>query len=935
MLVNLAEVITLDFETYWAHDFSLSSKTLNPSEYIRSPQFLAHCCAIKIGKGKTRVVPGAKLKEAFAKIDWANTDVVAHNMAFDGAILAWHYGIKPRFYFDTLSMARGLHGDVSRASLDTIAKYYGIGAKSTTYLAPTKGLRELTPEIYSGLAEGCAIDTDLCYEIFCKQIEVYPEDELALIDLTMRMFIDPVLHVDIPRAEQALEYEKQARLRAMALSLVDEKTLNSSPKFAQALRDAGCEPPMKWSVKQNCMAHAFAQSDPEFIELQDHENIRVVRLAQGRLAAKSTIVETRAYRLIQAGRGGQKLPVMLNYFGAKTGRWCMPGDAEVLTPAGWVRMDEYAGQVIAQWNPETKTTDWCASGTMNTFPLNSSVITVAARHCRGFFTPEHTFARQTTNGAFKSEPAKEIFGKNIRVITPTKIAGGDDIPDELVRLIVATEADGCFRDGGHLVFAFRKARKIQRLAEILAKNKMPYSIHKSDTHPETKFYISRAQIPTAVLTSKEHDVEFIMSLSLRNREAYIDELSYWDGSIKSNTTHYCTTKLAAAELVSAVAASVGLLTNIHVGKRETPQNDKYTVTIREHEWVGVPSYSWGTQHFKGQVYCPTTDTGFFVVRSQGTVFVTGNSGGNKLNLQNLNRQEYDDTGTPVPMTGELRKSIIAPKDHVILVCDSAQIEARTLAWLAEQEDLVEAFRNGEDVYKKAACDIYGVPVEEITKDMRFVGKVATLGLGYAMGAPKFQTTLALGMMGPPVKLSAELCKKTVNTYRRVNHMIPALWKEADRVLAKMAAGKEGDWGVLSFDETSVWLPNGMGLHYPGLKAIWDPAKDRVSGYTYMANGKPKKIYGGLLVENIVQALARIIVSSQMLLTQEYFKTLKLRKSEVARIASMSHDEIISVVPARLADKAKQKQIDIMRIAPDWAEGLPLNAEAGYAFNYSK
>lgn len=632
MRVNLNQIVTIDYETYWAHDFSLKSKTLNTSEYIRSPRFLAHCCSVKVGDKKTKVFPGAKLKEEFAKIDWVNTDLVCHNAAFDGAILAWHYGSKPRRYFDTLSMSRGLHGDMSRASLDTIAKYYGIGAKSLTYLTPTKGLRVLPPEIYKGLAKGCAIDTDLTWEIFKKQIEVYPDDEIALIDMTMRMFIDPALHVDIPRAEIALKYEQQARLRAMALSMVDEKTLNSSPKFAEALREAGCEPPMKWSVKQNCMAYAFAQSDPDFIELQDHENIRVVRLAQGRLAAKSTIVETRAYRLIQAGQNGQPLPVMLNYFGAKTGRW---------------------------------------------------------------------------------------------------------------------------------------------------------------------------------------------------------------------------------------------------------------------------------------------------------------SGGNKLNLQNLNRQEYDETGKPVPMTGELRKSIIAPKDHVIMVCDSAQIEARTLAWLAGQEDLVEAFRNGEDVYKKAASLIYGIPVEEVTKEQRFVGKVCVLGLGYGMGAAKFQTTLALGMMGPPVHLSAELCKKTVNTYRRVNSAIPALWKEAERVLAKMAAGKEGDWGILSYDAMSIWLPNGMGLHYPSLKVLWDSEKNRASGYEYMSNGKPKKIYGGLLVENVVQALARIVVSSQMLLTQDYFRSLKLKKGEIARIASMSHDEIISVVPARLAEKIKQKQIEIMRIAPDWAEGLPLNAEAGYAVNYSK
>lgn len=633
MKINLKQVVTIDFETYWAADFSLASKTLNTSEYIRDEQFLTHCCAIKIGEGKTRVIPGKDLVKEFAKIDWENVDLLAHNTAFDGAILAWRYGHTPRRYLDTLSMTRGLHAEMTRASLDTIAKYYGIGAKSATYLAPTKGLRVLTKEIYDGLAEGCAIDNDLCFEVFKKQVEVFPADELRLIDMTMRMFVEPALEVDVPRAEIALTHEMNARLRALALSRVDEKTLNSSPKFAQALRDAGCEPPMKFSAKQQCMAYAFAKNDPDFIELLEHEDIRVVRLVQGRLAAKSTIVETRAYRLIKAGKDGQKLPVMLNYFGAKTGRW---------------------------------------------------------------------------------------------------------------------------------------------------------------------------------------------------------------------------------------------------------------------------------------------------------------SGGNKLNLQNLNRQEYDDDGEPVPMTGELRKSIVAPKDHVVMVCDSAQIEARTLAWLAGQEDLVEAFRKDEDVYSQFAATIYTMPInKKDNPNERFVGKVGILGLGYGMGAPKFRTTLALGAMGPPVHLPISFCKTAVNAYRKTNNMIPALWKEAEGVLRDMAAGKEGEWGILSYDAQSIWLPNGMGLHYPDLRAIWDSEKNRVFGYEYLANGHYKKIYGGLLVENVVQALARIIVSTQMLATQDYFGTLKLKKDEVARIASMSHDEIISVVPARLAETALKKQVAIMRVAPDWAEGLPLNAEGGYAVNYSK
>ena len=91
------------------------------------------------------------------------------------------------------------------------------------------------------------------------------------------------------------------------------------------------------------------------------------------------------------------------------------------------------------------------------------------------------------------------------------------------------------------------------------------------------------------------------------------------------------------------------------------------------------------------------------------------------NLQNLKRG------------GELRRSILAPKGHVVVVADSAQIEARVLAWLSQQMDIVNAFATKQDVYKLMASAIYGVPVEDITKDQRFIGKICVLGLGYGMG----------------------------------------------------------------------------------------------------------------------------------------------------------------------------------------------------------
>ena len=132
--------------------------------------------------------------------------------------------------------------------------------------------------------------------------------------------------------------------------------------------------------------------------------------------------------------------------------------------------------------------------------------------------------------------------------------------------------------------------------------------------------------------------------------------------------------------------------------------------------------------------------------------MTGNtgrwSGGNKMNFQNLPTSTKD-----FPMAGELRKAILAPPGHVLIAPDSSQIEARTVAWVSGHEELLVRFRNKEDVYKWMAGLIYGIDPADVDDARRFIGKIAVLGLGYGMGAKRFQTTLSLGVMGPPVQMS--------------------------------------------------------------------------------------------------------------------------------------------------------------------------------------
>ena len=632
MKVNFNEIVTIDFETYYDSKYSLRAKVYNTSAYIMDPQFQIHCCAIKIGTKKSKCYWGEEAIKALKAIDWSKHDLLAHNNFFDGFIASMRLGIKPRRRYCTVQMTRGLHSDMSKASLDAICKFYGIEGKISG-LEDVKGLRteQIPAEKKKALMEYCNNDNEKCFEVFKKQIAVYPESEIKLIDITLAMFCDPVFVLDTQRAEASLNYEMNKRLKFVAMSGHDEKTLTSTPKFVAALEALGVDAPKKVSKYNGEVTYALSETDPEFVELQEHEDPRVVRLVQGRLAAKSTMMETRAWRMLQAQQSCGALPVMLNYYGAKTGRW---------------------------------------------------------------------------------------------------------------------------------------------------------------------------------------------------------------------------------------------------------------------------------------------------------------SGGNKMNFQNLPTSTKD-----YPMAGELRKSILAPPGHMIIAPDSSQIEARVVGWVSGHEDLLDRFRNKEDVYKWMASLIYNKTAAEVNDEERFIGKIAVLGLGYSMGAKRFQTTLALGVMGPPKNLSITECTRIVKMYRKINKPIVDFWAKCEEVLLDMANGRPGSFGpggILEYEGTSIWLPNGMGLHYPGLRALWDADRGRIAGFKYKANGVDKHIYGGLLCENIVQALAGVVIREEMVEVQALYDKQKPRKNEVYRIATMTHDEIVSVIPEKAAPKMLEANLKIMRTPPKWGPDLPINAAAdgGYAVNYS-
>ena len=680
--IDWMRLVTIDFETYYDTEYTLSK--MSTSEYVRDPRFKAQMMGIKVGNGKTRIVPARNIAKELAKINWATHSLCCHNTAFDGFIIHHHYGIHPVYYYDTLSMARGLHSNDIGAGLDEVSIYYGGVGKVEGVLVQTKGVIDWDKALYDKTGVYCTNDVDETHRIFKLMVVKMPPDELDLINLTCRMFCDPVLRVDIPRVEVELKRELDHREKLMTSivnlddynikdilktkkerelppkerdELMVKKIIGSSERFADLIRDEGIEPPAKISPAwmkldsdmretpenlQKKYAYSFAKDDLAFInlpemvdeigyDLNDPAQVaemvakqqRLQDLVDVRIAVKSTSNVTRAERFLTAGANGMPLPIGYAYYRAHTGR----------------------------------------------------------------------------------------FGGN-----------------------------------------------------------------------------------------------------------------------------------------------------------------------------------------------------------------------NKMNFQNLKRG------------GELRLSILAPKGHKIAVADSGQIECRVNAWLWGQEDLLDSFRRADewdkktmgvatgenrDAYCKFADIVYG---REITTDdsmERFVGKVCVLGLGYMMGAAKLQMTFAKGALGgPPVYFELTKCKEIVNAYRHKNNRIIAGWKVCEQIIADMSQGIEGRYGPLTWEQNTIWLPNGMCLKYPGLDA--KKGENGFVEWTYQSKDIRKKIYSGLLNENIVQALARIIVMWQMLQADKKY-----------RVVMTTHDEFACVAKNAQANRCFEYITKCMKTPPNWCRDIPLNSEGKVDDRYSK
>ena len=315
------DLITLDFETYYDKDYSL--KKLTTEEYVRDPRFEVIGIGIKVNSRETEWASGTheQIKNYLEGFDFSDSMVLAHNTMFDGAILNWSFGINPKVFTDTLCIARALFGVETSQSLSALAEKYRIGKKGTEILNTVgKRRKDFSEEELSRFGDYCVNDVDLTYELFKLMGRGFPKKEFKLIDLTLRMFINPVLDLDTGLLEQHLMETRDQKEQLLEKAGVDKDDLMSNPKFAELLKKFGVKPPTKTSPATGKETFAFAKSDEEFNALLEHEDERVQALVSARLGTKSTLEETRANRFIDISKRGL-LPVPVRYYAAHTGRW--------------------------------------------------------------------------------------------------------------------------------------------------------------------------------------------------------------------------------------------------------------------------------------------------------------------------------------------------------------------------------------------------------------------------------------------------------------------------------------------------------------------------------------------------------------------------------------------------------------------------------------
>lgn len=292
------------------------------------------------------------------------------------------------------------------------------------------------------------------------------------------------------------------------------------------------------------------------------------------------------------------------------------------------------------------------------------------------------------------------------------------------------------------------------------------------------------------------------------------------------------------------------------------------------------------------------------------------SGDWQLNLQNL------------PRKSPLRRALVAPPGYVVVAADLSQIEARLVAYVAGQDDLVEAFRAKRDVYSEfAGEEVFHRVVTKADVPERFVGKTSILQLGFGAGGPKFATTvrtLSRLQIGQLIDMQEDEGRRIVDAYRRRYADIARAWRVCSDLIPVLLSGSKASFDPCTVEDGAIVLPSGLRLHYTDLQ---QQIHDGKVEWRYRYGKKWERLYGAKTFQNMIQSLARIVITNAALTMKRHFPKHP--------VALQVHDELVYVVPQTIVPEFKAALEEAMVQRVPWAPGIPLACECGVGPNYGE
>lgn len=871
-------LIVLDFETYFNKEITL--KKLNYSEYI--PQATPFIIATIRNNKLTCTDEIAKHLDL---IDWNNTTVVGHNLLFDALVLKHWYNIEANQYIDTLSLAR-LHYPSIKHDLGSLAEHFcPTIPKLKENLDAVKGKHwdELTNQEKESLKTYCCNDVLITAKLYEHFINNTPQIELDIINHTIKTWINPTLILDTNKLTNVIIQEQEEINKKLKEINLTKENIRSDKKFYDYLKSKNYEPPLKFSTKQQKLIPAFSKTDSIFQEFY-HNNPELQELLDLKRTINSNILESRTLKLLQASKyNNNRIPIGYNYCGAFTGRFSganklnmqnlpkkSPLRDAIMAPKGYklivCDLAQIEARVLAWLAGETKILE----AFKNNRDLYSEVASkIFNRPINKHDNPDERFigkclganTKVLTNQGWKSiihVSATDLLWDGVSWVQHKGLSFQGNQPTLTSHGITATPS--------HLILT---AEGWQKWEDALTNPSLFQSALKLVNLP------SLTGNPTIEQQEDQADGNPLFVVPVVGKEQSIE-------------------KILNTVVQHVVITAQKLRQALNVGGATKPQ---WTTTNTElaYSIAYLPALDVATQK-------PINNT---LVTEDEEYTYTQNGAKTAVNFYST----YKPWKVGITQIWNWIESMLTDITNLITFDSSPENKTSlTDDQLTNNHNTLLNSNKNVPVYDLLSAGPNNRFTIWSNKGPIIVHNSAVLGLGYGMSAPKFETFCALQGR----KLDPTFCYNVVNTYRTEYCKIPELWhllQEHIHILQQQQTTRINDKLLIVNDQ--IILPSSRRLRYEGVE------------YTDMWRLRNnKRIYGALIVENIVQAISRDILVEQLLTIHPIYP-----------VVMHTHDELIVCVPEQTAQTALDFVLTTMKTPPLWADDLPLNAEANMGDRY--